>query len=615
MGKITLVRLDGDAIHEVEIPVGETVIGRGPMMQCTDKRVSRTHAQIKVAEDGKIELTATSLNPCYYNDGTVVTKSSSVELKVGDRFSFLPNCYCYCVKASSPNDSTSEEGASSSDIIENGGGAVEKPFTIEENGAQFVKPEAVCTVEVTPAADDPDGEIFAAVAGVGSTADLSGEMTDPDVQSDTAKDVPMDTSLSSGMKFIPKWLLAATERSKRRGEEPSGEESGTKKAKTEDGVPGAEEAEENCEARDVGAGAETDGGGADAEAPHTAAPASAVEAMETAAPASAVEAMETAAPTSSVHQMSDDSESEELAAVKSSEGEPERRPSPSEEPAAVKTSEGEPERRPSPSEEPAAVKSSEGEPERRPSPSEEPTAVKSSEGEPERRPSPSEEPAAVKSSEGEPERRPSPSRPAEDSNRASGGTEEKTQSGAGEDAPTAGAAAPTAGAVSPTAGAAAPTAGAANSTKDRTRDRSPLRPLRRQPCKYGAKCYRKNPQHLAEYSHPGDPDYKEDGRPECPYGTKCYRKNHLHRQHYKHTKKPETRTKNRVKKGAPKDADEYSEEDDYDYDDPFLNDASSDDYEPTDSGSDDTASEGEEEHDSKRTKKEAKRFTRGKRKY
>ena len=70
-----------------------------------------------------------------------------------------------------------------------------------------------------------------------------------------------------------------------------------------------------------------------------------------------------------------------------------------------------------------------------------------------------------------------------------------------------------------------------------------------------------------------------------------------------------------MKKGAPKDADEYSEEDDYDYDDPFLNDASSDDYEPTDSGSDDTASEGEEEHDSKRTKKEAKRFTRGKRKY
>lgn len=481
MGKITLVRLDGDAKHEVEIPVGETIIGRGPVMQCTDKRVSRTYAQIKVSEDGTVELTSTSLNPCYYNDEKVITKSSSVELKIGDRFSFLPNSYCYCVKASPPN---AEEGTSSSDIITNSVGTDAEPLTVEENGARSVNPDAAYTVEVTPAADAPGEETSAALAGTASAADLSGEMTDPDVPSDGSKCAPADASPGSVSKYVPKWLLAATERAKRRGEEPSGEESGTKKAKTGHGASGSEAAEEKSPVRDASGGSEKDDGEADARAPESAAPASAA------------------------HRTSDDGESEE--------------------------------------------------------------------------------PAVAKLGVEEPAWGQSPPRPAKDSQPAGGAVEEKTRSGGAEEA-----------------------------AADRTRDRSPLRPVRREPCRYGIKCYRKNPQHRAEFSHPGDPDYKDDDRPECPYGTECYRKNPLHWQTYKHTKKPDKRTKKRqrVKKGAPKDADENSEEDDYDYDDPFLNDASSDDYEPTESGSDETASEGEEEEDANRTKKEAKRFVRGKRKH
>uniref|UniRef100_A0A8C4N3E2 PBZ-type domain-containing protein n=1 Tax=Eptatretus burgeri TaxID=7764 RepID=A0A8C4N3E2_EPTBU len=51
----------------------------------------------------------------------------------------------------------------------------------------------------------------------------------------------------------------------------------------------------------------------------------------------------------------------------------------------------------------------------------------------------------------------------------------------------------------------------------------------RTPCSYGRSCYRKNPVHFAECSHPGDPDYEEEdakpqeNQPECPYGTACYR--------------------------------------------------------------------------------------------
>nr|XP_046232142.1 aprataxin and PNK-like factor isoform X1 [Scatophagus argus] len=76
---------------------------------------------------------------------------------------------------------------------------------------------------------------------------------------------------------------------------------------------------------------------------------------------------------------------------------------------------------------------------------------------------------------------------------------------------------------------------------------TPSRPRLRAPCPYGKDCYRKNPVHFHECSHPGDTDYEEEeeedeeeeaDRPECPYGTDCYRKNPLHRKEYKHTKKP-----------------------------------------------------------------------------
>ncbi|MEE6474493.1 hypothetical protein FKM82_010401 [Ascaphus truei] len=71
---------------------------------------------------------------------------------------------------------------------------------------------------------------------------------------------------------------------------------------------------------------------------------------------------------------------------------------------------------------------------------------------------------------------------------------------------------------------------------------------KRIPCMYGESCYRKNPAHLQEFSHPGDSDYRDvesasqddsDDRPECPYGTDCYRKNPMHKLQYQHTKPPD----------------------------------------------------------------------------
>lgn len=59
---------------------------------------------------------------------------------------------------------------------------------------------------------------------------------------------------------------------------------------------------------------------------------------------------------------------------------------------------------------------------------------------------------------------------------------------------------------------------------------------RRDRCIYAGKCYRKNPYHKVQFSHPGDPDFDViDERPECPYGIHCYRKNLQHKTKFKHT--------------------------------------------------------------------------------
>lgn len=149
----------------------------------------------------------------------------------------------------------------------------------------------------------------------------------------------------------------------------------------------------------------------------------------------------------------------------------------------------------------------------------------------------------------------------------------------------------------------------------------PQRKVPRKSCQYGANCYRKNPQHRLQFAHSGDPDYREntsesedpsDERPECEYGVNCYRKNPGHRQNYRHSRVPQPQRKakrraRRQKQEAENDSDEY------DYDDPFLNDDSSDDYAPTDSGSDSAMElEAEEEEDTTRMMKEARKFVRKK---
>ncbi|XP_073699075.1 aprataxin and PNK-like factor [Garra rufa] len=133
---------------------------------------------------------------------------------------------------------------------------------------------------------------------------------------------------------------------------------------------------------------------------------------------------------------------------------------------------------------------------------------------------------------------------------------------------------------------------------------SKVKKQRRAPCPYGSSCYRKNPVHFQECSHPGDSDYEEeeaedadDDRPECPYGIHCYRKNLLHKKDYKHTKSP------------PKTAADNEDEDEDQYENSFINDESEEEEVDEDS---DYVPESEDKEDVKRLQKEAKVFLRRK---
>ncbi|XP_054370387.1 aprataxin and PNK-like factor [Molothrus ater] len=122
---------------------------------------------------------------------------------------------------------------------------------------------------------------------------------------------------------------------------------------------------------------------------------------------------------------------------------------------------------------------------------------------------------------------------------------------------------------------------------------------KRTPCKYGSGCYRKNPIHFQQFSHPNDDDYHnmkmvaqddDDSRPECPYGTACYRKNPQHKLEYKHSAPPVTgrgtrqRASSNGKRAVKKDGVNDGEANEYDLNDHFIDEE--EECEPTDEVSD-----------------------------
>ncbi|CAF1319611.1 unnamed protein product [Rotaria sp. Silwood1] len=56
----------------------------------------------------------------------------------------------------------------------------------------------------------------------------------------------------------------------------------------------------------------------------------------------------------------------------------------------------------------------------------------------------------------------------------------------------------------------------------------------RRPCRYSSECYRKDPDHRAEFAHPGDSDYGHSDKRHCRYGADCYNDDPDHRKQFAH---------------------------------------------------------------------------------
>ncbi|XP_064483702.1 aprataxin and PNK-like factor [Ornithodoros turicata] len=120
MKKVTLRPVMGGQ-KVVELKTGKTIIGRGPLLECSDKKVSRNHAILEVLQDGEVLITPTHVNPCFYQaqgngPSKVLKKDKQHTLSSGDSISLLPNNYKYIIEvANSPEDiSSSRLGAQDS---------------------------------------------------------------------------------------------------------------------------------------------------------------------------------------------------------------------------------------------------------------------------------------------------------------------------------------------------------------------------------------------------------------------------------------------------------------------------------------------------------------------
>ncbi|NXK45401.1 APLF factor, partial [Chauna torquata] len=108
MAGVRLAPLDGGC--PVALPPGETLLGRGPLLGITDKRVSRKHAILEVV-GGQVRIKPIHVNPCFYQcpeNGRPLPLEAHEwhSLKFGDSFSLLVDKYIFKVLSAHPAEST-----------------------------------------------------------------------------------------------------------------------------------------------------------------------------------------------------------------------------------------------------------------------------------------------------------------------------------------------------------------------------------------------------------------------------------------------------------------------------------------------------------------------------
>ncbi|CAG0918433.1 unnamed protein product [Notodromas monacha] len=95
-------RIDASG-DSIEIPFGVTILGRGHLLNCMDKSISRHHAEITfIPDEGSVILKSTHSKPCFVWKASAETPESIVapeEVRLDNefRFAFHPNSFIYAV--------------------------------------------------------------------------------------------------------------------------------------------------------------------------------------------------------------------------------------------------------------------------------------------------------------------------------------------------------------------------------------------------------------------------------------------------------------------------------------------------------------------------------------
>uniref|UniRef100_G1MYY8 Aprataxin and PNK-like factor n=1 Tax=Meleagris gallopavo TaxID=9103 RepID=G1MYY8_MELGA len=108
MAGVRLVPCDGGC--PVALPPGETLLGRGPLLSITDKRVSRKHAILEVV-GGQVRIKPIHVDSCFYQspeNGRLLPLEAHEwhSLKFGDSFSLMVDKYIFKVLSAQPVEST-----------------------------------------------------------------------------------------------------------------------------------------------------------------------------------------------------------------------------------------------------------------------------------------------------------------------------------------------------------------------------------------------------------------------------------------------------------------------------------------------------------------------------
>uniref|UniRef100_A0A131YB12 Aprataxin and PNK-like factor n=1 Tax=Rhipicephalus appendiculatus TaxID=34631 RepID=A0A131YB12_RHIAP len=256
MRKILLKPVEGGQ-KSVELKIGKTIIGRGPLLECSDKKVSRNHAVLEVTEDGEVFLTPTHVNPCFYQaqgkgPSKVMKKDKQQLLQSGDSIALLPNSYKYIVEVINSSSTSSisadlkesrpaDDGDDKDSIAEKPATAVIPSEEARKNGSAEENHRSTTTTVVAKTENGDRGSSKEAspeaVSKVTPAARKAGS-----APANKDGDDGESKSSTGGTRTLPRWLLdsaakSATTAASAKAKAPSGQKDKKTIAAAESATP------------------------------------------------------------------------------------------------------------------------------------------------------------------------------------------------------------------------------------------------------------------------------------------------------------------------------------------------------------------------------------------